>query len=454
MARAGAVLALAGCLFSCTKAPGPSTLLSEDALLTAPDGDFLAERLALVETGRYDEAQARWSTRALLIPEQGSAEIPDLGEQAWSHEMDLAARALIESGEKKRRLERLGRAYARAGWFREARSVLSRAQGFGALSGDAERLLAMATTLTRFQAATDSLLGAQRLAAGGVEPMRPGADALELARGFGLTSEALRAQKLYFGQRPVPGRPGSSDLELAVMVHHEGPFAVRLGDTEVSARRVILDDNTLTPTHEGMDWDPGSIVLVEEGSLLVYHHRSDLRRAATHLFQDLERRAGRAPDAPADSSFTALAAALRLNAALPLFDRIRAEGISRTETRRRFVLETMAARMTQVEMAGARHLIDQREHPGETSGAAAAERRLLAKLEHGPVPGLALADAVDLLAHPESADEETVAAAREVIRKLEESAADLAEPGAKARPGDPLLGLSESELRALAMMQR
>jgi hypothetical protein len=71
-------------------------------------------------------------------------------------------------------------------------------------------------------------------------------------------------------------------------------------------------------------------------------------------------------------------------------------------------------------------------------------------LRHGPLPGLALADAADRAAHPAGAGDEEAAAARAVIEKLRVNAAIGAESGASAAGTSSLLHLGEGRLRDLA----
>jgi len=442
-----AVLALVLLAVSCTRARGPA-LLGDEALLTAPDRDVLAERLALVTAGRYLDAHAQWSRRALLPPEPTTSALPATGEEDWSRAIQTASDALEQRGATGRGLERLARAYGRAGWYRETHAVLGRAATLDPLSTAGEDLYQVTGTLTRFAAGADSIMAADRARIARGDSPRAASDLSTLADGLGLKSEALRARRLYLGLRPAPAGTDSREIELSVIANHEGPFPVHLAQAAVPTRRVILDDNAIaTPGSERADWDPGSHAQVEDGTLIVYHHRSDLRRAAAHLFSDLERRGGRPPDAPADSSLAAFAAALRLRAASPLFDRARAAAADRGEARRQFMLAVMAARMAQVEMAGARFFQDHADHI-ESSPEAGARRRLLAVLRYAPAPGLALADAA---AGPEAA------AARTIIDKLRVNAA-IGETGGdpsgtrrdRTAGLDALLRLSDERLRALA----
>jgi hypothetical protein len=306
----------------------------------------------------------------------------------------------------------------------------------------------MTATLSRFASAADSLMVADRARVARGETPRAAADVLTLADQLDLRSDALRARHLYLGQRPASSAGDLRDIELAVITDHEGPFPVRLDAAAVTARRVTLDDNAISRSSESGDWEAGSLTLVEEGSLIVYHHRSDLRRAAARLYADLERRGGRSPGAPADTSLTALATALRLRATSPLFDRARATTGTRQEARRLFILEVMAARMAQVETAGARHLLDQRE-TNPASGALGAKRRLLSTLRQGPLPGLALADAADRAARADRGDDEG-AAARAVLEELRSSAARGDTSNGRRPEWAILFTLGEDRLRTLA----
>ncbi len=449
-------LALAFLAACSPRARGPA-LLDDAALLTAPDREVLAERLALVTAGRYLDAHAQWSRRALLAPAPPATALPATGEEDWGREIRTASAALEERGANERGLERLARAYARAGWYREAHAVLGRAAALGPLSTAGEELLRTSATLIRFAAGADSIVAAARAGETGDTARAAASDINALADRLGLGSEALRSRRLYLGLRPPPPGGRAREVELSVIVHHEGPFPVSIATATVTARRAILDDNALAPAGgERPDWDPGSIAQVEDATLLVYHHRSDLRRAAARLFQDLERRGGRPPDAPADSTLGAFAAALRLRAASPLFDRARAAAADHGEARRQFAIAVMSARMAQVETAGARFYLDHADGL-ESTPEAGARRRLVAVLRHAPVPSLALADAADRAAHAVSPADDEAAAARAVVEKLRIAAVINESSGgagdAWRTPGagmDTLLHLSEQRLRVLA----
>jgi hypothetical protein len=414
------------------RARGPA-LLGDDALLTAPDSDVLAERLALVTAGRYQDAHAQWARRALLPPEPTA--LPGAGEEEWSREIQIASTALAERGPTARGLERLARAYSRAGWYREAHVVLERAAALDPLSAAGTELRNSTATLTRFAAGADSIVTAAR-ARGGGEAAPAARDIEAFAGRLGLSLDTLRARRLHLGLRPPPPGGGERAVELSVIAHHEGPFAVRIATAAVTARRVILDDDALAATAgEGPDWDPGSFAVVEDGTLLAYHHRSDLRRAAARLYRDLERRGGRPPDAPADASLGAFATALRLRAAAPFFDRARAQAPDRTAARRDFARAVLAARMAQVETAGARFYLD---HAAGLAAApeAAARRRLLAVLRHAPAPRLALADAADRAAQgaADGAPDAEARAARAILEELRVNAT-IGEEELRARAG-------------------
>jgi hypothetical protein len=438
------LFAVAGCR------PGPEpTLLGREELLLAPDLEFLAERRVLVEAGRYQEAYTRWARRALL---PATSDHLDTGEVASARRISAAIDAIERSGVRPQTLKRLAWSLDRAGWLREARAVLLRSRRLAPLDPESRALFETLSTMTRFAAAADSALRASYAARDRVEsPERIGVTIARLRDLHGLTSEALRNHRLYLGQLPAAADPAVSEVEISVIVGHRGPFTIRQGEAEVMARRVVLDDNLLTayrPENAAREWDPGTLILVEDGTLIAYHHRGRLRRAAARLCFELERRGGREPD-PLQTGEEELALALRLKGVSPIFDRVRATTDSRDELHRQFILEVIVGRMEQAEAGGARHLLDERLNPGEAGGARGIERRLLAELHHGPLPHLRLGDLVEAAARADDSSREA-RAARQFLRHLDRLVARDRTAGEPGHPGE-LVGLSETRLRQLVI---
>jgi len=447
-----AIAALIGCALGCRPSP-ELILLRGDALLLASDREALDQRLALVEAGRYADAHALWAARALLPPPSTSL---DSGEMAWSRQIAAALEIYAVQGPKPLALDRLARAFDRARWFREARAVLEREQTLAALSADSQALLGVTTHLARLAAAADSAARSYYAAIErGESPSGGGFAVGELMARFGISLDALKARGLHLGQRHSPARPEVDELEFAVVVSHEGPFVIRQGDETVNARRIVLDDHFITPYPGGQasPWEPGSMAVVEEGTLFIYHDRSGLRRAATLLFIELERRGGRPPDvippAPAEAPAEAearLALALHLRSVSALFAETRAAEGVRDEMVRRFVVDLISARMAQIEAGEAKRLIEERARPGTTGGVRGAEARLLGALRYGPLPGLRLADAIDDDRAPDP-DDPASEAARETLNRLNRLVgAPHGEKDAKYGRAPPLLDV-ESLLR-------
>jgi hypothetical protein len=446
-ALAVAILALALAVAGCRPAPD-SQRLRDEALLLASDREFLAERRALVEAGRYREAHAQWATRALL-PE--ADDVIDTGEQGLSRRISAAIDDVERQGARARTLYRLAQNFDRAGWIRETRAALERSRRLGPLDTGARELLTTATTITRFTIAADSALNASYAAVerGGTDPAIATVISGLMSR-FGISNETLRSRRLYLGQRPAAAAPDVDEVELSVIVGHEGPLAIRQGEDEVGARRIVLDDNLLAPYRpaaEKATWESGSIALVDEGVLLVYHRRSRLRRVATRLALELERRGGREPDADRTAD-EEVPLALRLKGASPVFDRLRTAMTSRREIQREFILEVSEAMMAQDEAAAARHLIEERLSPGTGGGTRAAERRLLAALRYAPLPHLRLAGVVEAAARTDD-DSPEARAARQLLRHLERLMGEEADRGGRPWRAAELITLSESRLQEL-----
>ena len=408
----------------------------------------------LVDAGRHRDAQARWAERALLPPAaEPSASAPETREDAWSRQI-TAAFAAFEAQSRSgstREAERLAHSYDRAGWFREAKSVLMHAAEAGTLSREGRDLLSVTDHLDRFAAALDSVPATV------LSPSEVTVAAATMARRHGFTAEGLRARGLYFGSRPAPRRPEESAIELAVMVESVGPFAAKQLESTASVRRIVLDDNALRESESPPVWDSAaaSLVEIDDGTVIAYHRRDQLRTAAVDLFRALESEGGKVSFTSRTAPDTLLATELRLFAVLPMFDQARADGSPRREALRRFTLDYAKACMAQAEAEGVRRLIDRRTLPAGVEDDASP---LIATMAFAPHPRLALARTMDIalrVAEPEGAGaKEALAALRGAIGLR-----------AKGRPGgdsgqmpagdesDPALwiALDDAELRALAL---
>jgi hypothetical protein len=449
----------------------------EEEPLHAPSREFLAERLMLVDAGRHREAHARWAKRALLAP-AGERErlpqtpptpatpeppatlptpetpgAPETREEAWSRQITVAITAFESQSRpgSTREAERLAQSYDRAGWFREANSVLRRAEGAGTLSREGQDLRAVTDNLMRFAAALDSL--PTTIPAASIP-----STAAAVARRHGFTAEGLRARGLYFGARPAARHPEVTEVELAVMVASTGPAAVKQLESTASVRRIVLDDNVLEKHAPAPIWASASLIEIDAGTVHAYHRRDRLRTAAVDLFRTLEAEGGKVSPAPPSAPDTVLAAELRLRAVLPIFDAARADGSPRHEALRRFAVNYAGSSMAHAEAEGVRRLLDERARPRQGASDAAAARGLLAAMAFAPNPRLALAQAIEVafrMPGPEGGGARAALAALEASMRT----------GAGALPGDAGSGgdrpqasdriswtaLDDRQLRALAL---
>jgi hypothetical protein len=409
----------------------------------------------LVNAGRHRDAHARWAERALLRPAaEPSLTAPETREDAWSRQISVAIAAFEAQSRpgSTREAERLAQSYDRAGWFREAKSVLTRAQEAGTLSREGRDLLSVTDHLDRFAAALDSVPVAV------LSPSDVTAAAASLARRHGFTAEGLRARGLYFGSRPAPRAPEQSEIELAVMAGSAGPFTVKQLESTANVRRIVLDDNALRELAPPPIWASASASLVEidDGMVIAYHRRDQLRTAAVDLFRALEAEGGKVSLTSRAAPDTLLSAELRLLAVLPIFDQARADGSPRREALRRFALDYADACMAQAEAEGVRRLIDRRTLPAGVEDDASP---LLAAMAFAPHPRLALARTLDIalrVADPDGMGaKETLAALRGAISRKVRSEGDSGGMPARDNP-DPeqwmaLTALDDAELRALAL---
>jgi hypothetical protein len=135
-----------------------------------------------------------------------------------------------------------------------------------------------------------------------------------------------------------------------------------------------------------------------------------------------------------------LADALRLRAAVPIYDQVRARAEDSDEARRRFIVQLMNDRLAHAEQRIALAFIAA-QRPGSLGDQRREERIDLDLLQNGPLPHWELAELIETACDEESTDPRTLAARavrRFLVRTLEIDDAD------------DWLALDKQEIRAAA----
>jgi hypothetical protein len=449
--------------------------LEGDGIFTAPPSRVLTARHALIEADRWHEARDLWATRSLLqLPPPDADDL----ESSWWKRLTAAAERAERGRHDAKEHYRQARLLQDVRWHREALTVVRRALDLDPELTSAVQLEDMLANLDTFTAEADSVARTifARAQAGEAVGREVPRSVASLAASYGYVGDVLKRRGLYLGRR-APAR-GSEVWEaiLAVIVEHRGATRIRRPTGEVNVRRVIVDDDRL-PTYPGAVrsvWEAEPGIEATPAEIAVYHERDPHRRAGYLLWEALEDRAGAAPttlaamperiavagdvapppprpsrtdgDAEPDPATGdedcdgRLADALRLRAAVPMYDQVRARSGASDEARRRFIVQLMNGRLVHTEQRIALAFIAA-QRPGSLGDQRREERIYLDLLQNGPLPHWELAELIESACDAESTDPRTLAA--RAVRRFLVRTLDIDDD-------DGWLTLDKQEIRAAA----